>query len=189
MDVKFNPEFHEYSVSDRIIPSVTQILKTAGYIDDRYFTAESRDRGTAVHELCRRYTDGIRKDKSGRSLESLEYVNAFAKWIQEKHVYVILSETIVYGNINGHEYAGKFDILAEMDGKKVLVDLKTGSKAAWHPIQLAAYAIGYLPDGKRTNPDRLMDLYVTSDGKYKESYINPVELPEQINLFKDALLT
>jgi|WetSurMetagenome_2_1015567.scaffolds.fasta_scaffold06020_17 hypothetical protein len=187
MNVKFNPERHEYSVTDRIIPSVTQILKNAGYIDDRYFTAESRDRGTAVHELCRRYTDGIRIDKTGRSLESLEYVNAFAKWMQEKHVYVILSETIVYGNIDGHEYAGKFDILAEINGKRVLVDLKTGGKIKWHLMQLAAYAIGFLPDGKRTNPDRLMDLYVIPDGKYRESYINPVELPEQINLFKDAL--
>lgn len=185
--VDFDPELHEYSVNGKTIPSVTQILKKAGYIDDRFFTKEARDRGTAVHELCRRYAEGLRVDKLDRPLEKLEYVNAFSSWMHEKHVYVIRSESKIYGNIGGKEYAGRFDILADISGKKVLVDIKTGGKLKWHNIQLAAYAMSSFENGERINPDRLMDLYVKKDGKFSESYINPVELPEYINQFKNAI--
>jgi len=187
--IDFDEDLHEYSIHSRIIPSVTQILKNAGYIDDRFFTKESRDRGTAVHELCRRYAEGVRTDALNRPLEKLEYVNAFASWMKRNHVYVIKSETTIYGNINGKEYAGRFDILADINGKKVLVDIKTGGKIKWHNLQLAAYAIASFENGERVNPERLMDLYVKKDGKFTESYINPIELPSYIEEFKNALLS
>ena len=186
--VDFNADFHEYTINGRVIPSVTQILKNTGYIDDRFFTEEARDRGTAVHELCRRYADGERQDKMNRPLFKLEYVNAFSNWMHEKHVYVIKSESTVYGNINGHEYAGMFDILADINGKIVLVDIKTGTKLKWHPLQLAAYAMAKFETGNTVNPDKLVDLYVSKNGAYKESYVNPVELPVYIKQFKEALI-
>lgn len=185
--VDFDSDFHEYTINGRVIPSVTQILKNAGYIDDRFFTAEARDRGTAVHELCRRYAEGVRTDALDRPLENLEYVNAFALWMKQNHVYVIKSESTVYGIENSKEYAGRFDILAEINGKKVLVDIKTGGKIKWHSLQLAAYAMARFENGDKVNPDRLMDLYIKKDGKFTESYINPVELPSCIKEFKNAL--
>jgi len=185
MAVDFNEDFHEYTTGGVKIPSVTQILKNAGYIDDRFFTSESRDRGTAVHELCRRYADGIRADDSGRPLESLEYVNAFSNWMKNKKVFVVLSETVVHGDKN--QYAGKFDILADIAGKKVLVDIKTGVSYYWHSLQLAAYATAILPSGKMVSPAKCMDLYLKSDGTYQERYIPPVDLINYITEWKSLI--
>jgi hypothetical protein len=56
----FDPVLHEYRDGDLIIQSVTQILKRAGHIDDRWYSEEARERGSAVHELCERFNKGIR---------------------------------------------------------------------------------------------------------------------------------
>jgi len=178
----FDPALHEYRDGDTIIESVTQILKRAGYIDDRWFSEEARDRGSAVHTLCERYAHGVRFDNAERSLASLQYVNAFARFIADFGVYAIDTETIVYGEINGHHYAGKYDLLAEIHGKRVLIDLKTGARAKWHHIQLAAYAM-------QTNPHSAMDLYIKPDGTYNASWLTPGQLVDGIRLFKSALIS
>jgi len=56
----FDAERHTYTDADgRVLPSITQMLETAGYIDDRWFTEESSERGTAVHDLCEDYDRGL----------------------------------------------------------------------------------------------------------------------------------
>ena len=178
----FDPALHEYSDGDVIILSVTQILKRAGYIDDRWFSEEARDRGSAVHTLCERYAHGIRLDNAGRALTSLQYVNAFARFIEDFGAYAIDTETMIDGDIEGHRYAGKYDLLAEIGGKRVLIDLKTGAKAKWHPLQLAAYAM-------QAKPHSAMDLYLKADGTYSASWLTPAQLVDGIRLFRSALIT
>lgn len=176
----FDPVLHEYRDSEVIIPSVTQVLKRAGYIDDRWYTEESRERGSAVHDLCERYAHGIRIDDAGRALSSLEYVNSFTEWLRRSKAYAIETENRIDHFLNGRRYAGKFDLLAEIGGRRVIVDYKTGTKAPWHTIQVAAYA---LP----TNPDAAMVLYLRPDGRFIESWLSPFELVRGIQAFKDAL--
>jgi len=176
----FDPVLHEYRDGDLIIQSVTQILKRAGHIDDRWYSEEARERGSAVHELCERVTKGIRTDDIGRPLDSLEYLNAFAAWMKKSRAYAIQTETTIDFTLNGHRYAGKYDLLAEIGGRRILVDYKTGRKAAWHPNHLAAYALG-------TNPDGAMLLYLKPTGKFIEYWLSPFELIRGIQAFKDAL--
>lgn len=178
----FDPVLHEYRDGDTIIESVTQILKRAGMIDDQWFNEEARDRGSAVHTLCERYAHGVRFDNAGRPLSSLQYVNAFARFVGDFGAYAIDTEVIVYGEINGHRYAGKYDIQAEIHGKRVLIDIKTGAKAKWHSIQLAAYAM-------QINPHSAMDLYLKADGTYQASWLTPGQLVDGIRLFRSALIT
>jgi len=97
----FNAGRHEYSDNGIIIPSVTQILKAAGVFDDRFYNEEARERGSAVHELCERYSNGERHDKRGRLLASIEYVNAFAAWQADTMAYALVTESIVHGSYNG----------------------------------------------------------------------------------------
>lgn len=179
--MNFDPVLHEYSDGDVIIPSVTQVLKRAGLIDDRWFSEEARDRGSAVHTLCERYAHGVRFDNTGRPLASLQYVNAFAAFVSEFGAYAINTETMIEGNIDGYRYAGKYDILAEIQGKRVLIDIKTGEKAKWHPVQLAAYAM-------QINPHSAMDLYLKPNGKYIASWLTPGQIVDGIRQFKEAIL-
>lgn len=179
--LEFNPALHEYRDGEIVIPSVTRVLKMAGIVDDRFFTSdEARDRGTAVHELCERYAQGRRVDDSGRQLAGLEYVNAFAAWVQEIGAYAINTETVVDHTIDGFRYCGRYDLLAEIQGCRVLVDIKTGSPAKWHIIQLAAYSLA-------AKPGMAMALYLKSTGKFVERYANPSEMLGAISAWKGAL--
>ena len=183
----FNPARHEYSDNGIIIPSVTQILKAAGLIDDTWYSREATERGSAVHELCERYAHGTRADGLGRPLASLEYVNAFARWMDDTGAYAYMTECMVDGLANGKRYAGRFDILALINGKRVLVDIKTGGMAKWHPVQLAAYSLARLDTGERVNPDRCAVLYLNADGSYKEDRITPAQMLKGIERFKECL--
>lgn len=183
----FNPDLHEYRDNGAVIPSVTQILTRAGIIDDRWYTRESCERGSAVHDFCAQYAIGIRYDKLGRALDSLEYVNAFSSWIEDHSAYALHTECLVEGNIVGNRYAGTFDLLLLMNGKRVLIDIKTGTRAKWHPTQLAAYSLARFENGERVNPDICMNLYLQPNGKYKENYITGIELVKAIDEFKKAI--
>ena len=179
----FDPELHIYYQDDGVteMPGVTSILEKAGYIDTRWFDAESRDRGTAVHDFCERYAHGERFDKLGRELRSLEYVNAFAAWMRDSGAYAVTTEGLVSNCINGKWYGGKFDGLYEISGKIVLIDVKTGAKAKWHKMQLAAYAMAKL------NPSALVDLYLRADGSYKTDLLNAAEMVSGVMKFMYAL--
>ena len=190
----FDPGSHEYSEDDGIpIPSVTQIHKAAGVVDDRWFTAESRDKGTAAHKLCERYAAGHREDKHGRPLRDLPYVNAFAQWIDDYHPWAIDTECMIYHRLNGIAYAGTFDLRALIDGKRVLIDLKTGAKSKTHAVQLAAYSMARIVDksGRVTdnfvNPSKCATLYLKADAKYIYDPIPGSRLVEAIREFKEYL--
>ena len=178
--MQFIADQHEYRDGADSVRSVTQILTLAGYIDARWYTEESRDRGSAVHTLCERYALGERFDGLGRELASLEYVNAFAAWMDDTGAYAIATECIIDGIVNGHRYAGKYDLLAEVKGKRLLTDIKTGAKAKWHHIQIAAYALA-------ANPDKCSVLYLKPDGKYREDKLTPQEILWGIDKFKEAI--
>jgi len=186
--INFDSELHQYTDSETgvIIPSVTQILTESGIINNKFYTTEARDRGSAVHELCERYIKGIRYDAEGRFLASLEYVNAFALWCQDKKPYAIKTECRINHAINGKRYCGTFDLLAVIAGKRTLIDIKTGAKAKWHVLQNAAYSMASMDTGDRVNPDQCATLYLCKDGKYKfERYASP-EIVQSIERFKEA---
>jgi hypothetical protein len=190
----FDPGNHQYCEDDGTpIPSVTQIIKAAGVIDDRWYTTESRDKGTAAHRLCERYAEGERDDRHGRPLRGIPYVNAFANWVDGCYPYAIATECKIYHRLNSRAYAGTFDLLAKIEGKRTLIDIKTGASAKWHAVQLAAYAMARIVDkaGKVTdqlvNPERCAVLYLKADGKYRYMPIPGGRLVEAIREFREYL--
>ena len=69
---RFEPEQHQYFDLETgdVIPSITQMLKSAGLVDDRFFTEDSSTRGTAVHSLCTEYDLGVLDDDDVVSCDS-----------------------------------------------------------------------------------------------------------------------
>ena len=53
MAFEFNPETHIYKNDGRVLPSVTQILKQVGVVDDTYYTDESANFGTYGHSVLK----------------------------------------------------------------------------------------------------------------------------------------
>ena len=175
--ITFNAQTHKYK--DKItIPSVTQILKSAGITgNNSFYTEEARNRGTSIHSLCEEYANGNEISIEG---EYQPYLKAFADWFLKNSVETISTEIIVDNTIDGFRYAGKYDLLAKINKKNVLVDIKTGVYAKWHTIQIAGYALA-------VKPALCLVLYIKKDGSYKECYLTPAELLRGITDFKRAL--
>lgn len=177
----FDPELHEYRDGDIIIPSVTQILTMAGFIDKRWYSEESAKRGTEVHGLCEDYALGARYTADGDLLSELPYVNSFARFYDSFNVNSVSIEKRIQGEVDGFRYAGTYDLLVETQSQsKVLIDIKTGAKASWHYIQLAAYAL-------QVNPSEVVILYLNPDGTYRQVWITPDELLDGIDKFREAI--
>jgi hypothetical protein len=188
--VRFDPVLHEYTLNEtgERVRSVTGILTDAGLIDNRWYSEEARDRGSAVHELCERYASGIRADDAGRELADLEYVNALAAWMRDFKVYALKTECVIYNQVGYEVYGGTFDLLALIAGRRVLVDLKTGAKAKWHYKQLAGYGLGkFNDDDSPVNPDALAVLYLKANGKYVYDIMPGLEMVAAIRDFKGYL--
>jgi hypothetical protein len=60
-------------------------------------------------------------------------------------------------------YAGILDRIYEINGERILVDIKTSTYTKWHKAQLTAYNLCLGKD----ICDRVASLYLASDGTYK----------------------
>jgi hypothetical protein len=174
-------ETHTYiDEKGTIIKGVTTILKDAGLINVDWFTQDSREKGSAVHELAARFANGERYDDKGREIAGLEYLNALEAWFVKTGAYPLATENMIDHTVNGIRYAGTYDLLADIKGKRWLVDYKTGAEAKWHKAQLAAYAL-------KVNPDYCATIHICANGRYRERVLRADELLEGIAIFKDAL--
>jgi len=135
MILTFNADTHTYYGDGKPIPSVTQILRAAG-VTGHYRGTTARDRGSRVHEATEMYDAlGIIADS-----DEAAYVRAWARFCSDNQVEILASEQAVFNE--EHWYAGTLDRIVRIKGDQVaILDIKSGAKADWHRMQLAAYAL------------------------------------------------
>jgi len=151
--VEFIEKGHLYLYDDLyIIPSVTQILQKM--FPDKYknvpddILKRKSKYGTQLHKYIEEYEKGI-------ITTTLNYIQeaSFNQYIKLKDKYnieVLEQEQIVhYKDI----YAGTFDMIAEVNGKRYLIDIKATAKLdkEYLSCQLSLYekAYLYLHSGKK----------------------------------------
>ena len=183
-ELLFQEKTHTYTLNGRELPSVTQILDEAGFIDPTWFTEESTQRGTDVHLLTRFHDDG-RFEKSGdleESLVSSELRGYFEAWKEFRRVSrckVLAIELMVWHDTLW--YAGMLDRLLAFDGHAcALIDIKTGGHAPWHALQTAGYAV--CPTAPPVTAR--YSVYLRSDGTFK---LKRHEDPADLDVFRAAL--
>lgn len=174
--LEFDVESHQYRLDGSILPSVTQILQATGMIDAQWYTADAAHRGTVVHEIVQYLEEGV----ISSSLEAIreangEVVGYIAAWYafldavdwQGKN-----SEYRVFSPLNG--YAGTVDLYGYLNGKRTIIDIKTGPPQIWHGVQLAAYRFARfyeIAPGQIdwNDGDRLQarNLYLRKDGTFR----------------------
>lgn len=138
--VEFDAGLHEYRVDGRRIPSVTQVLEAMNFCDPTWYTEQSRLRGTMVHRGIELYTEGALPADHG--IAELEpYLDAWIEFSDTVGLEVEESEIRLYSPM--HRFAGTIDVLGTMriDGARVpvVLDIKTGTRQPWWPLQLAGY--------------------------------------------------
>lgn len=171
--LRFLPEPHEYWLGARRLPSVTEILRTLGFIDTDYFTWQSRVRGRAVHIGCALVEQGgvdwssvsATEDALGEPVAP--YIHGWERFLKETGWKSAVIERPNHHRL--YHYAGTPDRVGFWrDGQEGIVDIKSMkvfSKQAWWDLQLGGYD-HMEPRLGEGGARRLTDVCLTVDGKY-----------------------
>lgn len=163
-ELEFDPELHRYYLDGRIVPSVTGVLKAASLIDDQWFDDWSRDRGSAVHQICQ-YLDEGDLDIKTVDPRLFGYLDAYKKFRREVQFDIQGIELKVASAIYG--YAGTLDRWGFAgNGLPILVDIKTGALSPPVGIQLTGYQLALL-EWYNIHCFKLFGLQLKEDGTYK----------------------
>lgn len=179
MNTHFDPETHTYTIDDRLVPSVTQIV---GQIRDFSRVNPERlamaaDLGTAVHEACALFAqDDLDEDDLDPAL-----VPFLAGW--KSLLAALTPEILAVEKRLFHDrrlFAGTMDYLIRINGKEAIWDIKTGSQVGPDVgVQLAGYvALEQHERGKTSRLDRAA-VHLRPDGTYKLiSFTDPADSAE-----------
>ena len=121
--------------------SVPEIIK-ASYTH-KQFKQDAANKGKAVHNWCEQYIkyflkESLIKPPMPQDEQVTNGALAFMKWEQEHKIKWIAAEKVIYSR--AHDYAGRMDAKAKVDGKLCSIDFKTGNATYnEHRYQVAGY--------------------------------------------------
>jgi hypothetical protein len=187
--IEFDAATHKYWVDGLSTVSVTQALKLAGMLDDRWFTEEGAWRGTAVHRACQ-LIDEEMLDGGTVAPEWDGYIEAYDNFLHDYQCKWGGIEEKLFHPL--HRYIGTCDRFGSVNGMGanglVVVDIKTGARQRWQAIQLAAYSQALSYRYSSTRFERII-LTLSGDGKYKATPLDfkkPLLLREDMATFNAA---
>lgn len=119
--VEFIKDTHTYLVDGIIVPSVSTILSQTIFVDKYkdvpdFVLQRAAEFGTAIHSAIEHESDNDLTD---------EQQVVYKRWLKLKakhNIKAVEQEQIIH---LGHQYAGTFDMMAEINGELCLVDIKT----------------------------------------------------------------
>jgi len=185
----FHSKNHLYLLDGNPLPSNTEIITATGMIDTRFFTPESRDRGTAVHQACHFLCEND-LDWSTVNPAYMPYVEACADFLTKTGFKPERNEFPVWSK---YGYATTPDVLGVLAGHRVLINFKTGVCSKWVGLQLTGEKIAvnerieaqdepWTADLPYLNghpyPEQLYGLELKSNGKWKLVPYNDEDLTE-----------
>jgi len=185
-EVTFDPVTHRYyDAGGHALPSVTSILRAAGFMDMRHIPQEALDRGTDVHRMV----EGVIKTGTVANVQPfyVPYAVGWMAFLADTGFVPKESEIRVCHSLYG--YAGTLDIFGVMPivgpgGKRLggatrtIIELKSGSSPWWVRYQLAGYAATFTPVPRR------FSLVLPGNNQYR---LTEYKDPTDINVFLSAL--
>lgn len=145
MRVIFNETNHTYTLGDKLLISVTQLLKKHGLVTDysgvdAETLEKAAEKGKLVHKEIEEY---IKTGEIGFTSELLDYINIAEEieFVPDKSEVVLPDIDIDEDEIDNYIYAGTADIIGNSKYGRTIIDIKTTQKAdrrgcAW---QLSLY--------------------------------------------------
>jgi len=164
---RFDPDAHEYTdaVTGEVFPHITGLIVRAGLTDPRWYTEESRDRGTWVHQTTAAYDLGMLPDPSA-------VIGRWAGWFQAyvaalkliRPSWVDIERPLVHPSLR---YAGRPDRVCVIVGVKGVLEIKTGApERKAHRVQTALQAGLVAECGIPAWGIKRWCLYLKSNGKF-----------------------
>lgn len=180
----FDAADHAYRIGDVRVPSITQLLKMSGHVDDRYYTEESRQRGTAVHELTKDFDLGALTLPSLDSLHRGYVLGYIAACEALKPEWDQIEEPDVHPTFR---FGGRPDRLGTVMRRRSVGEVKSGAKAQSHAIQTALQAI-LISWRWGVSPElwQRLCIYVRRTGRFSvEVHDNPRDFDEAYRILKE----
>ena len=145
LTLTFNEDLHKYTDANGLtIPSVTQILKTAGLVNLDWIPAEileqKADLGKKVHSATELY------DKEDLNFDALHPVlkSYIDGWVKFRKDFNFEPTEIELQLLHAaYRYAGRIDRVGMMGKDLTILDIKSGTKQKTHAIQTAGYELLY----------------------------------------------
>lgn len=133
-DFIFDPIQHKYFLDGKELTSPTELLRAEGAVNTEWYTEEGRDNGTRRHLIF--HLDDI-DDLVEDSVDhiDLHYLQTYRRFKRENNFVLITSETPVFNAT--YMIACTPDKLCTLNGKKALVEIKTGNLEPWTALQTA----------------------------------------------------
>jgi hypothetical protein len=125
---------HVYRLDGEPIPGNTEMLKGAGLVNTEWFTPESAARGTRVHDAAQYLAEGD-LDWSTVLPEDRGYVDGVATFLARSGFVCEANEFLIWSD--ALRYGTKPDFLGVLNGRRVLIQLKTGDVRPVVGVQLA----------------------------------------------------
>lgn len=181
-------ENHVYRLHGYVIPSTTALMRPltdgayAGIPDD--ILAIAKQRGTEVHDAVEFYIKtGIQDIRAAHR----PYLDAFLAWEKEYKPEYLACEYPVYNKFI--LYGGRIDISARINGKIILIDVKTNAKPNVGHIALQLEAYRLACESHSIAIDDVAGLSLGRDGLY--DYLHGDDFPTQQEAFRafEALVT
>lgn len=137
---------------------VTGIIKAAGLMGQQWSDEWGMDRGTAVHKAAELDDRG---DLDPETVDPMVagHLAGWRKFRAEAAPEILAVEEEVIHEQYG--YRGRLDRRVKLTGVEGILDIKCGQPAAWHPIQLAGYALTF------HRPLARWGLYLPGDGNFR----------------------
>lgn len=171
-------------------PRVTEVLKSAGVVDTRFYTEAGRDAGTALHEAAALDDAG---DLDEDSVDPIirGKLEAWRRFREQNFFIPLASEAGLFHPT--YKYRGTADrigVFAANRKRLVVIDLKP-SRERWHALQLWAYAecvpLNFMRDGGKVGFPELISVQLSANGAYKMHHWTVHELSNSRAAFLGAL--
>lgn len=175
----YDPETHTYSVNGIELPSVTEILQSAGLVNTAFYTEESAWRGSVVHACCQ-YDDEGDLDEASVPEEAKGHLDAWRRFKLETGIRKFDG---IEQPLFSPSYAGIPDRTGIRDGRRFVLDIKTGVLSPWVRLQLVGY--GHLIEPYR--PIDRIAVRLNKNGRYQSEEFPIASWRVDLRTFLNAL--
>jgi hypothetical protein len=156
---------HAYRRGGIVRPGVTSVLTSQGFIEGDFYTEESRQRGTFIHEATV-FVDRNTLDEESVPEKWAAYLESYRLWLTRRRPHALLREARLHHPV--FDYCGTVDFFGFLadDAWPWTIDFKTGPPQRWHRVQTAAYEAAIFVDADaRAMLRRRGSLYLHGDGR------------------------
>lgn len=141
---QFIRDFLENAVSNEFTSEELLPIIEEAAVQHTIKKEKAADYGTQIHDLIEKFINSLLCGNKPAELphhlpiEVFNGVTAFLDWYNNNDVKFLEAERIVYSK--NYEYVGFADVIAEVNGKKIIGDWKTGKRVySNHYYQLSGY--------------------------------------------------